>query len=155
MVQSNLMKVEKASLFHRTKAIHVNLVTFYCSFCPEGQPLSQVRRGKAHAHQDATSHCLRKQSNSGSVGNCQRRPVSHTWHLQSSSRLEKLFRQSAVLTAFPVFREPPGPPERQLLKTLVTPHVDTEALKFTLCEVLNFVHVVIYCTSEKLNPAFF
>lgn len=37
--------------------------------------------------------------------------------------------------------------EMQTPESMAVAHVGTEELKLTLCEVLDFVHVVIYCTS--------
>lgn len=37
--------------------------------------------------------------------------------------------------------------EMQMPEPVAATHVGTEELKLTLCKVLDFVHVVIYCTS--------
>lgn len=58
----------------------------------------------------------------------------------------KSLPKNTVLIILPVVGEWPDSLEKHLSEPVPITHVDTEELKFTLCEVLDFVHVVIYCT---------
>lgn len=66
----------------------------------------------------------------------------------------KFSLKSTVLIILPVAGEWPDSLEEHTSGPVAATHADTEELKFTLCEVLDFVHVVIYCTNQKLHPAF-
>lgn len=54
---------------------------------------------------------------------------------------------SIVLIIFQTAKEQQSSLEMQMPEPVAATHVGTEELKLTLCEVLDFVHVVIYCTS--------
>lgn len=54
--------------------------------------------------------------------------------------------KNTVLIILPVAGEWPDSLEKHISELVAVTRVETEELKFTLCEVLDFVHVVIYCT---------
>lgn len=59
----------------------------------------------------------------------------------------KFSPKNIVLIILPVAAEQRDSLEKHTPEPVAATHVDTEELKLTLCEVLDFVHVVIYCTS--------
>lgn len=52
-----------------------------------------------------------------------------------------------VLIIFQAGEEQQSSLEMQMPESVAATHAGTEELKLTLCEILDFVHVVIYCTS--------
>lgn len=52
-----------------------------------------------------------------------------------------------VLIIFQAAEEQQSSMEMQMPEPVAATHIGTEELKLILCEVLDFVHVVIYCTS--------
>lgn len=66
--------------------------------------------------------------------------------------LEKFFQVAVkfsymVLIILQAAEEQQSSLEVQMPKPVAATPIGTEELKLTLCEVLDFVHVVIYCTS--------
>ena len=59
----------------------------------------------------------------------------------------KFSPKNIVLMILPVAGEQWDSLEKHMPEPVAATHVDMEELKLTLCEVLDFVHVVIYCTS--------
>lgn len=59
----------------------------------------------------------------------------------------KFSPKNVVLIILPVAGEQQDLLEKHMPEPVAATHVDLEELKLTLCEVLDFVHVVIYCPS--------
>lgn len=59
----------------------------------------------------------------------------------------KFSPKNNVLIILPTAGEYQDSLEKHMPETVAATHVYMEELKLTLCEVLDFVHVVIYCTS--------
>jgi len=59
----------------------------------------------------------------------------------------KFSPRNNVLIILPVAGEEQDSLEKHMPEPVAATHVNMEELKLTLCEVLDFVHVVIYCTS--------
>lgn len=148
-VQSSLMKVEKPFPLHRTKP-PCEPSDILLPFLPCRAALEPSPRGQDTFTTSRCNFSLSQETNQG--WQCWQLPEktskSH-FAFAKFFQVEKALPSNTNPIALPIFRELPDAPERQLLETLAA-----EALKFTLREVLNFVHVVIYCNSEKLNPAF-
>lgn len=118
------------------KATNVNLAIFYFSLNPivvvMSEECSTLRCSTTSSQQSKQNDtfCSGKGQLPGEV-------------LPSSSEVLSYI----VLIIFQAAEEQQSSLEMQMPESVAAAYVGTEELKLTLCEVLDFVHVVIYCTS--------